>query len=186
MPDDTMALRGGAPPMKKPDLLAPFTFGEIVALFSRKQPPPLDKQGRMAKSRRRMKTWRRHQDAAREVKATVAKMIEGPPQRARPGAEAHLTGPVRWLGLLGAMADRAWTLRELCALYDRPRNVTLLTVDRMVKRSLVEKRPNPSKRRTIPGVCGPADIWLYRRTEEGNRHVASHSPQNHEHAIDSP
>ena len=36
--------------MKKPDLLAPFTFDEIVAL-SREQPPPLDKQGRIAEGR---------------------------------------------------------------------------------------------------------------------------------------
>jgi hypothetical protein len=166
--------------MKKPDLLAPLTFDEILAIFSRKQPPPLDKQGRMAKSRRRMKTWRRHQDAARDIKAAVAKMVEGPPQRARPGAAAHLTGPVRWLGLLGAMADREWTLRELCASYDRPRNVTLLTVDRMVKRGFVEKRPNPDMR-PARSQTGRADLWLYRQTESGSHHVAS-LPPDHEHA----
>ena len=52
-------------------------------------------------------------------------------------------------------------MSELRVLYDRSRGPTHPTVDLMIKRGLVAKRPNPDMR-PARSQSGRADLWLYR------------------------
>ena len=150
------------------------SFDDILAALSRKPPRPLSAQKNMAKGNRNKRTRKRHREAAFERKAFVKRVIEGAPERARPGALARISSPPgRWLDWLKAMGDREWAPSELRVLFDRPRRSPRWTIENcMVARDLVEKRPNPNMRPAVLGRCGRADMWLYRRTEKGARVAA--------------
>jgi hypothetical protein len=148
-------------------------WDEVLAALAPKTRRKLNKRERTTKSNRRMRSWAANRDAARAAKDFVKTVIEGKAALARPGAGAHFSAPPRWPGLLEAMGpEREWTMSELRVLYDRGRGPTHPTVDLMIKRGLVEKRPNPDMR-PARSQSGRADLWLYRRTESGNRYVAS-------------
>lgn len=118
---------------------------------------------------------RQAQKQARAEKAFVKRAVDGPRDRARPGATARMSEPGRWMELLRDMGDSDWTMTGLCALLDRDMPTTHATVKRrMMARGFVERRPNPNTEHYVitggmaAGSPRPGkNRWLYRRTELG-------------------
>jgi hypothetical protein len=160
-------------------------FGSFDDILSALAPKPVDR-ARLRKQvarntrryRRRLHKESRALDKARkEFKRTA---INGAAARARPhcAGGCNFKAPPRWPILLDLMGDREWTVRELRAMFDRPRDVTRYALERrLIPRGLVEKRPNPNPRPAVMGICGAADKWLYRRTEAGAAYVAAEAKQ---------
>jgi hypothetical protein len=160
-------------------------FGSFDDILSALAPKPVDR-ARLRKQvarntrryRRRLHKESRALDKARkEFKRTA---INGAAARARPhcAGGCNFKAPPRWPILLDLMGDRERTVRELRAMFDRPRDVTRYALERrLIPRGLVEKRPNPNPRPAVMGICGAADKWLYRRTEAGAAYVAAEAKQ---------
>jgi hypothetical protein len=160
-------------------------FGSFDDILSALAPKPVDR-ARLRKQvarntrryRRRLQKESRALDKARkEFKMTA---INGAAARARPhcAGGCNFKAPPRWPILLDLMGDRERTVRELRAMFDRPRDVTRYALERrLIPRGLVEKRPNPNPRPAVMGICGAADKWLYRRTEAGAAYVAAEAKQ---------
>jgi hypothetical protein len=152
--------------------LEAFEWPDILAALSRQPPRPLKAWENKVKGNRNKRARKHNREAAFNRKTFVKKVIEGSAARARPGASDRARSSGRWLKSLEAMGGEDRTLGEICALVNDARHAVRQALGKMVERGLVEKRPNPDRRRTIPGVCGPADIWLYRRTDAGARVAA--------------
>lgn len=156
-------------------------FGSFDGILAALGPKPVDR-ARLRKQvarntrryRRRLRKARRALDRAKkEFKRTA---INGAAARARPhcAGGCNFKTPPRWPILLDLMGDREWTVRDLCAPFDRPLDATRYSLERrLIARGLVEKRPNPNPRPAVMGVCGPADKWIYRRTEKGEAYAAA-------------
>jgi hypothetical protein len=83
--------------------------------------------------------------------------------------------PAKWPALLEAMGDGDRVVSDLCDGSDVARRATRNMLATMVKRGLVEKRPNPEPPtfELHPGIVSRRkDIWLYHRTEKGARVAA--------------
>lgn len=154
--------------------------------------PPRRKPRKLKWYRKRTKLIARRRAAVERVKAkrAVAKLASGRIVSDRlvavikaqignkGGAGGLLDKPGRWLWLLGAMGDAAWTMKGLSGLFERDYATTHKTVERMMAKGHVERFPNPNpvipvgvgvkaRERAARGEARGFQEWLYRRTSAG-------------------
>lgn len=151
------------------------SFGDILAALSRQPPRPLEAWENKVKGNRNKRTRERNRREAFKRKTAIKKMIDGDAARARPHWAPNRMPAARWPELLKAMGDDDRAVSDLCEPAEAARRATRSMLATMVKRGLVERRPNPEPPafELLPGIVSRRkDLWLYCRTEKGARVAA--------------